>query len=123
MVFDIESKHRSGLSQLQNITASEIDAVVRASSVFKGVAGAMIENVRAANVTLRVQSPRPHLSTLGSHDALPFLFNCEGYVAQAGITFDRLRISWGTSRGEWGGVQNATSTAPCVTLVESEPLL
>lgn len=26
-VFDFESKHRSGLSQLENITASEIDSV------------------------------------------------------------------------------------------------
>jgi hypothetical protein len=80
----------------------------------------MIENIRATDVTLRVQSPHtpppPPPDHHGKAHKPEFLFQCEGHTSATGIVFERLNISWeGTARSEWIGVQNGTS---CVTIIE-----
>ena len=63
-IFDFETKHRHGLSQLVNITASNITvSTVISSSMFKGVAGADIQSVTLRNISLTVGRPIKHLST------------------------------------------------------------
>ena len=52
-IWDFSAKHRLGLSQLSNISSVAIDAVLTVPSAFKGVAGAPIQGVRFADVTLR----------------------------------------------------------------------
>ena len=63
-IFDFETKHRHGLSQLVNITASNITVSnVISSSMFKGVAGADIQNVRLRNISLTIGRPLKRASS------------------------------------------------------------
>ena len=102
---DFETKHRAGLSQLTNI--SVVDVVVSkvtGSSLFKGVAGAPIENVAIRNLTLVMGLPHNNKTT-GSGSGRPFVFECHGFVDAVTVE-DDLHLEWGMYRDAWAGLQN-----------------
>jgi hypothetical protein len=116
-VFDLESRHRGGLSQLNNVAASMVDSVVIASSIFRGASGAPIQDVRLTDLTLRVQRPRERKAHDSGHAPLgyghlPFLFECDGQTGAIAVA--GLNVSWGSHESEWGGVQAAG--AACITI-------
>ena len=113
MVWDFAEKHRGGLSQLSNITATGIDSVLRAPSLFKGVPGAPIQGVSFADVTLRAEAQ----FHFGGQASRPVVFGCQGERAGA-IEIEGLTMDWGGRESEWEGLQEKQSNgSSCVRVV------
>ena len=107
-VLDFESKHRSGLSQLSNITAEDIlVSEVVGSSLLKGVAGAQIQDVTISNLSLTMG--RPIKSNVGSRK--PFAFECghKHKFSNTSVAINGLHIAWGAHKSEWAGLQSTNS--------------
>ena len=96
-VLDFESKNRSGLSQLWNVSVENVVATrVTGSSILKGVAGAKIDNIIVRNLTLVVGKP--------NNNRTSYLFECNGFVDP--VTVEGLHVEWGQSRPYWAGLQS-----------------
>ena len=115
-VFDFESKHRSGLSQLSNITAEDIlVSEVVGSSLLKGVAGAQIQGVTISNLSLTMRRPiiKNNAADLaGAADSRkPFVFECghKHKLSNTSVAIDGLHIVWGGYKSEWAGLQSSSS--------------
>ena len=111
---DFEIKHRLGLSQLKNISVEDcVFENVTGPSLFKGVAGAKIQNVAIRNLTLvmgmpndnRTEGSRIAAEDVGVGDALPFVFECHGGFVDS-VTVENLHLEWGMYRDVWAGLQN-----------------
>ena len=99
-VIDFETKNRSGLSQLWNVSVENVVVTrVTGTSILKGVAGAKIENILVRNLTLVVGMPNNRKSS-----PPPFVFECNGFVDP--VTVEGLHVEWGQSRPYWAGLQN-----------------
>jgi len=103
-VLDFETKNRSGLSLLRNISLEdiEVDQVV-GTSLLHGVPGASIQGVKVSNLTLKVGKP------IRETDLRSFLFQCTqkgrgSYVEP--LNMSGLVIDWGAFRHLWGGLQS-----------------
>ena len=118
-VFDFESKHRSGLSQLSNITADDIlVSEVVGSSLLKGVAGAQIQDVTISNLSLTMGRPIRSLLKNNTADLAgaagsrkPFVFECghKHKLSNTSVAIDGLHIAWGGHKSEWAGLQSTNS--------------
>lgn len=110
---DFETKHRSGLSQLMNISVEDcVFQNVSGPSILKGVEGAKIKNVAIRNLTLvmgmpndnRAEGSRITAGAAGAVGTLPFVFECHGFVHS--VTVENLHLDWGMYRDVWAGLQN-----------------
>ena len=98
---DLETRNRSGLSQLRNVTVEDVVVSrVTGASILKGVAGAKIENIVVRNLTLVMGVP----NNRSSSSSPPFVFECNGYVEP--VPVEGLHLEWGQHRSAWAGLQS-----------------
>jgi len=103
-VLDFETKNRTGLSPLQNISLEDIEvAQVVGTSYLHGVPGASIQGVKVSNLMLKIGKP------IRETDPRSFLFQCtqkgRGSYVQP-LNMSGLVIDWGAFRHLWGGLQS-----------------
>ena len=118
-VVDFETKSRSGLSQLSNISIVDVAVLdVVGPSLLKGIEGARIEGVTIRNLSLAMGQPfvakkkkkKMALAAAlenegaGRRAAKPFVFECGQCVAP--IAVEGLTVDWRQFRSAWGGVQS-----------------